>query len=207
MFEAFIFLRGKGEGREGAPPLVHHRLRGFREKPDPDTAMRYLASGEHLWNSGMFVWTLEAILAELRRQLPGHLAALEGAIRHLDTPRFGAALARAFAELESTSIDYAVMEGAQDVRAVVAPFQWSDVGGWVALGEYLEHDDAGNARSARLHTLDAGGNIVWSEDPEEEIALIGVDDLVVVRVGRRTLVCPKSRAEEIKRLVTRERLA
>ncbi len=111
------------------------------------------------------------------------------------------ALAAAFEPLEKVSIDYAVMEKAKHVRCVSARFSWSDVGGFVALADHLPTDDAGNSFRGRLSTLDAKNNIVYSADDGELIALIGVDDLVVVRAAGRTLVAPKARAEEIKALV------
>ena len=95
------------------------------------------------------------------------------------------------------------MEPDLDVSCVRAPFEWSDVGGWVALGEHLPADREGNRVRGRLHPLDAGENLVFAADPDEEVALIGVRGLVVVRAGRRTLIVPADRAEEVKELVRR----
>jgi len=93
------------------------------------------------------------------------------------------------------------MEKSSRVRCVVAPFRWSDVGGWVALGEHLPRDDKGNAHRGRIETLDAEDNIIFCEDPSERVSLIGVRDLVVIRAGGETLIVPKDRSEDIKRLV------
>ena len=181
--------------------IQHFRLLRFKEKPDSDTAASYLAEGRYHWNSGMFVWRAGAILDELARQLPEHIRLLEPVVKAWDGPGRGKALAGAFERLESTSVDYGVMEGAKQAALVAAGFQWNDVGGWLALEEYLEHDCAGNAHRGALETLDASGNLVFCEDSGESVALLGVSGLIVVRAGGKTLVLPKERAEQIKTLV------
>jgi mannose-1-phosphate guanylyltransferase len=181
--------------------VEHYRLGRFREKPDRATAERYLESGEYYWNSGMFVWSTSAILGELRRHLPEHLARLAPAVARDGEPDFEEALARAFEPLTPISIDFGVMEKAEDVRCVAAGFRWSDVGGWLALEELLGRDGAGNASRGRTFAVDAGHNLVYCEDAEEVVALVGVEDLVVVRAGGRTLVAHRDRAEQIKQLV------
>lgn len=193
---------------EVADPLVnddgtsHFQLKRIVEKPDADRAKAFLDDGRHLWNSGMFVWRASSILAELERQLPKHLAHLAPALVHDGTPRFQQALAEAFEPLERISVDYGVMENARALRCVRGRFSWSDVGGFNALAEHLETDEHNNAHRGELHALFAEGNVVFCDDPNEHVALLGVSDLVVVRAGRRTLVMPRDRAEEIKKLVT-----
>jgi mannose-1-phosphate guanylyltransferase len=93
------------------------------------------------------------------------------------------------------------MEHAADVRMVAAPFRWNDLGGWLALEEFFDPDERGNRGRGSLALLDADGNMVMTEDPEELIALVGVSNLIVVRAGRRTLIVDRSRAEEVKELV------
>jgi mannose-1-phosphate guanylyltransferase len=181
--------------------IGHFRLRRFVEKPDAETARKYLAAGNFYWNSGMFVWSVETILAELARQLPAHLEHLVPAVEHDSTPEFAEALRRAFEPLTATSIDFGVMEGAKNIRMLRAEFEWNDVGGWLALEEFLAADPAGNVHRGRLEAIDAAGNLVFCEDESETVALIGVKDLVVVRASGKTLVVPKERAEEIKKLV------
>ncbi|MHC5037003.1 MAG: mannose-1-phosphate guanylyltransferase [Planctomycetota bacterium] len=181
--------------------IEHFRLRGFREKPDAEKAQRYVASGDYLWNSGMFVWTADAILAELQRQLPAHLSHLSPVVEKGGDDEGGEILQRAFERLETISIDFGVMEHAENVRCVAAPFNWEDVGGWLALETHLPQDEALNAHRAHLHSLEAVRNLVFSEDPEELVALVGVRDLIVVRSGRRTLIASKDHAESVKTLV------
>lgn len=181
--------------------IEHFRLLKFKEKPDYETAERYLASGKFYWNSGMFVWTAEAILRELQRHLPGHLDALTRACLADGTAQWETALMEGFRSLEAISVDYAVMEKAADVRCVASRFLWTDVGGWLALQQFLPADDDGNQYRGRLVTLDASRNIVFCDDPDEQVVLIGVKDLVVVHTGQKTLVVHKHHTEDIKKLL------
>ena len=168
----------------------------FVEKPDAARAAEYLKSGKYVWNSGMFVWRTKTALEQMRAHLPKHVDALSAAVSGT------ASLAEAFAAVPKISIDYGLMEKAPRVRCVAATFSWSDVGSFPSLADHVAHDDAGNSiAGARVVALDARGNVAFSEDPAELVALVGVDDLIVVRSGKRTLVAHKSRAEEIKKLV------
>ena len=181
--------------------IEHFHLASFREKPDAETAGRYLASGRHLWNSGMFVWTAEAVFDELQRHLPEHVERLSAAVEAMETEAWEEALRAGFSALKRISIDFAVMEKARDVRCVSGAFSWKDVGGWLAVQEFLECDDDGNRVKGCVRLMDARDNLVFCDRPEESLALVGVSDLVVVRAGGRTLIAPKDRLEDVKRLV------
>jgi len=193
--------RGEKVGEEEG--IGHYELVRFKEKPDAQTAAKYLESGRYFWNSGMFVWSVDTILSELEKQLPDHLKLLAPAVEKEGTPGFKDALALAFEPLRATSIDFGVMEGAKRSRMVAAEYYWSDVGGWLALEEFLEKDEAGNTHRGKIESLAAGGNLVFCENESDTVALIGVDNLVVVRAGDKTLIVPRDRAEEIKKLVKR----
>ncbi len=181
--------------------IEHFELASFKEKPDRETAERYVESGRYLWNSGMFAWTAEAVLEEIEKHLPQHLERILRAVEFDQTGKWPEALAEAFGPLQKISIDYGVMEKAGRVRCVAAEFTWKDLGGWPALTEYLPGDEAGNRCRGRALTLDAGGNLVFCEDQQETVILIGVNDLVTVRAGDKTLIVHKDRTEEIKKLV------
>jgi mannose-1-phosphate guanylyltransferase len=185
----------------GDGDIEHFQLLRFKEKPNLETARRYLESNRFCWNSGMFVWTVEAILQELETNLPEHLGSLSQACAFDGTPHWPEALKAGFDPLPVISIDFAVMEKARDVRCVRSTFLWTDVGGWLALRDFLPSDADGNSYRGKLATLDAVGNLVFSEDPDEDLMLIGVKDLVIVRTGRKTLVVHKDRAESIKQLL------
>ena len=184
--------------------ILHFQLRRFKEKPKRPRALEYVARGEYYWNSGMFIWTVDAILAQLGGLLPEHLRHLEPAVERDGQADFEQALHQAFEPLIKTSIDFGVMEKAaaqRKVRCVVPRFDWSDVGGWLALEEHLPRDEHGNAVQGRLEQRDAGRNLVFCEDPGETVALIGVEDLVVVRAGNKTLITHRHKTEAIKELV------
>ncbi len=180
--------------------ISHFELLRFREKPELETAKSFIKQGSFFWNSGIFVWTVEAILEEISRHLPSHRTYLEPLTEFDRTPAWPSRVCQAFEPLPSISIDYGVMEKASTVRMVAGPFSWSDLGGWLALEDYLEKDESGNARRGQILTLDAESNLVFSEDAAETIALVGVKDLIVIRSGQQTLIAHRNRAEDIKKL-------
>jgi mannose-1-phosphate guanylyltransferase len=179
------------------------RVARFREKPDLPTAREYVASGRFFWNSGIFVWTAQAILAAMEAG-NAELAAATRAM--LDAARAGdaAALERAFRSAPATSVDYAVMEKAPRVAVVQADLSWNDVGSFLNLAPVAPPDADGNV--TLLHgggtaiTHEARDCVIWAEG-ERTVALFGVQDLVVVAVDDAVLVCSKARAEELKALV------
>lgn len=166
----------------------------FVEKPDPDTAEEYVASGGYGWNAGMFVWRAEAFLAECDRLTPP-LAAF---IREFPAGDPTAFLAERFERLPKISVDYAIMEQARAVLAIQAEFDWDDVGTWTALPAHLGHDQADNTLKGAHAVLDSHHNIVVANG--RTIALCGVSDLVVVETPDAVLVCHRSAVQRIKNL-------
>jgi len=184
--------------RNGHPVLS---VRRFVEKPDRRTAESFVSGGRFYWNSGMFVWRTDAIRSAIRRHLPGlaeGLARLHG----------GAALAEIYPELPAVPVDVGVLERADNVRVLPIDYRWSDVGSWDALVDVIDPDADGNWRAlrdgAQLVAQDAEGCVVYVEG-DEVLALVGVHDLVVVRAGNATLVCPRGRTQEVRRVVERLR--
>ena len=190
-----------GPQLENEEPVPHYALKRFVEKPNLEKATAYLQSSSFLWNSGMFVWQNRSILAEFERQMPDHLRVLGPAVETDGETGFADALREAFLPLPKQSVDFGILENAKEVRCVRSSFAWSDVGGFLALGEHLPQDEKQNARRGEVFALDAAQNLVFAEDEGETIALFGVSDLLVVRSGKKTLIAPKSRAEELKKLV------
>ncbi len=191
--------RGEKPGL-GAPIRVYD-VREFREKPCRELALEYVASGEYYWNSGMFVWRADTILDNLAQSTPKLHAALTELEPKLGSPNQDAAIAEAYKRVDKISIDYAVMEAARNVRVVEATFDWDDVGSWLALERLHEQDASGNTRLAELlAVMDARGCVLESE-PGHLLAVIGVENCVIVHTRDATLVCAKDRVDDIKKLV------
>ncbi len=175
----------------------------FVEKPDRATAAAYVAAGNYFWNAGMFMWSAAALQRALGAHVPGLLAMAQRLEAHVDRPTFGRELEKEYAGLTKISVDYALMEKADNIVMARGVFRWDDVGSWEALANHFEADADGNVRVGLSETLDAGGNVVFSRD--RLTALIGVKDLVVVQAEGATLVCHRSRVQDVKRLVTQLR--
>lgn len=175
------------------PETVVDVLR-FAEKPDRETAARYVASGTYLWNAGMFFASARRILAELDAHAPPIGRAVQaiaaGAARAEDV----------YPDLPSISFDHAVMERATRVVTVPASIGWDDVGSWSALPALLGADAVGNTIAGPAIVLGGGGNVVVSDD-ETLIAAIGVDDLVIVKSGDAILVVRKDAAQDVREIV------
>ncbi len=188
-------------------PLLEHRERipvyrvvQFREKPDRDTAERFLAAGSFLWNSGIFIWRARTILDELRAHRPNLSAAFEPIFASLGTPEESETLAEHFPRLERIPIDKAVMEHARNVRVLEVPYNWSDVGDWRAVASLLERDDHGNSIQGHVVVRDTKDSIIISDDGGL-VATLGVHDLVVVHSGKATLVARRDQLDKLKALV------
>jgi mannose-1-phosphate guanylyltransferase len=178
------------------------QVSAFKEKPDHHTARKYVESGEYFWNSGMFVWKLPAIRQALAEFLPQSMNALESAVRQAGGGDLGKLLEAAYPALPRISIDFAVMEKAHKVLMVELKCEWLDVGSWPALEKVSELDENGNIVIAKHAVLlDCLRNIVVSEDGDHMIAVLGVDDCIVVHSPDATLVCAKSDAQRLKELV------
>lgn len=165
----------------------------FTEKPDREEAEQFLADGNYYWNSGMFIWKAGVFLDEVKRHLPG----LHDVITSHDPDDEG--FAEAFGKIEGISVDYGIMEKSEEVAVVSCHFSWSDVGSWSALEEIEEGDEAGNVSSGNVIAIDCRGSIFYAGD--ELVAAVGVEDMVVVDTVDATLVIPKERAQDVRKLV------
>jgi mannose-1-phosphate guanylyltransferase len=178
-------------------------VRRFVEKPDRARALEFLASGNFFWNSGMFLWRADVILDRIRSHMPELSAGLSvldvpARIEHVAAMRDQ--VATLYERLVGQSIDYGVMEKAEGVQVIPASFGWSDVGSWSALPELMPADGDGNVLmdSGKLVALDARDCLVRCGD--RLVALVGVGDLIVVNTKDALLVCPRERAQDVKRI-------
>lgn len=174
-------------------------VESFREKPDQRTAESFVQTGRFLWNSGMFFLTLPALIAEMEHAAPELAAATRAIAGHLRAHDMAAA-ETTFDQLPDVSFDYAVMERARNVMVVAATFDWDDLGSWDAVARTYPADDQGNVALGNLRADDAERNVVYVDGTGQSVSLLGVSDLVVVVTNGQVLVCPKDRAQEVKRL-------
>ena len=174
----------------------------FVEKPGPEQAQAYVASGEHSWNSGMFLFPARVYLDELERLRPDMVAACRNALataqRDSDFVRLGR---EAFAGCDSDLIDYAVMEHTRRAAVVPVSMGWSDVGSWDALWEMGDKDQHGNSIEGNVVAEDARNCYLRSE--AGLVAAIGIEDLVVVSTADAVMVAPRNRTQDVKKLVAR----
>lgn len=183
-----ICVAGAGPGGE-MPPA--YRVARFHEKPQPAVARQYLAAGTYYWNSGIFVWKARTILEALARYEPAVHRGLEKIAAAADRPNLGELMEAEFAAMPKISIDYAVMERAEEAIVLEAPFEWDDVGSWRAWARYRPADQhESHVDAPRYLAINARGNIVRAE-ADMVVVLAGVRDLVVVVTPDAVLVADK----------------
>jgi mannose-1-phosphate guanylyltransferase len=197
---------GFGYVRRGEPTGIPgvSEAAAFREKPDLATAESYLASGEYLWNSGMFVWRASTVLQALARHLHETAGALSRIVAVPPGADRDAVLAEVFPTLPKISVDYAVLEpaAAEPGRVLVADLDvdWLDIGSWPALAQTLAQEN-GNMVRGLVVAVDAAGNVLFSDDPDHLVAVAGIRDSIVVHTADVTMVCPVADAERVKDLL------
>jgi mannose-1-phosphate guanylyltransferase/mannose-6-phosphate isomerase len=170
------------------------RVRRFVEKPSPENAARFVASGNYLWNAGIFLFRGRAFLDVLARLQPELSRGLE------EIAAAPERLGELYGRLPSDSIDYAVMEKLKGILTIPLDCGWSDLGSWEALDEVLPEDAGGNASRGDTLALDAEGNLLFADTGT--ITVLGVKDLVVVKTADAVLVLPKERSQEVKKIVS-----
>ena len=176
---------------------------GFAEKPDLPTATRFLEGGRHTWNSGMFIWRADRLMSECAVQLPDLHAPLMRIAQVLGSPAAGDVLAAEWDTIPKVSIDYGIMERAQNVSVIPVQIGWSDIGSWAALLDLLPGDAAGNVLTGpgELIARDSRGCFVRTDG--RLVATIGLEEMIIVDTPDVLLVCPKARAEEVREVVNR----
>jgi len=200
----FGYIERQGES-VGARGKLVFAVRRFTEKPELAAAKEYAASGNFLWNAGMFFWRVSTYLEALKEFLPATHAWIEELAQHIGKRSYEARLKRVYPKLENISVDYAVLEratqqpGAPRVFVIPAEVGWSDLGSWAAVYELLAKRPGENIFAGPGQSLDAEGNFLWS--PGKFVAAIGVHDLVVVETADALLICPRERAQDVGRIV------
>ncbi|MBN2287028.1 MAG: mannose-1-phosphate guanylyltransferase [Tissierellales bacterium] len=169
---------------------------GFREKPDLQTAKAYMNSGKYLWNSGMFVFTTNGILEEIQRYMPDHYRILMEISHHISIENFS--LKSYFSQFEDISIDYGVMEKSKNIKTIPTDFGWNDIGTFTALEAIYEKNANGSINKAeKLIEIDSKNNIVISN---QTVALVGIEDVVVVEQDGSILICKKDCVQKVNKV-------
>jgi mannose-1-phosphate guanylyltransferase len=183
---------------EGLPV---YKVRRFVEKPNLELARQYVDSGEFFWNAGMFVWSAKSFFAALEKHAPDIAAGLGAIERELSQgcPMADVLVAH-YPHVRKISIDFALMEKAENVLTLPALFDWDDVGAWPSLARHLPADAAGNILRGNAVVLDGHGNIVISTG-DHLVSVMGISNCIVVHTGDVTMVCPRDRAQDIRLLV------
>lgn len=176
-----------------------YRVRTFAEKPDLATAERFLDSGDFLWNSGMFIWRADTILNAIQRYLPDLYEAFEPLRQGLGTPKEPHLLEEAYQVCPSISIDYGVMERAENVWVVPGNFEWNDVGDWRAVYDLSEKDALGNALQGHVIVHNASRNYVDAE--RRLVVLVGIHDTAVIDTEDALLICHLESTQQVKNIV------
>ncbi len=172
----------------------------FREKPPASVARQFLEAGTFYWNSGIFVWKAKTILAALREREPEMVAHLEVIAAAEGTPGFAEVFDREFAAIRGVSIDYAVMEKAEKVAVIEAPFIWDDVGSWQAIARHRGVDADGNTITGKHLGLDTADSIIRGSE-DHLIVTLGLKDCIVVHTADATLVADRDKEESIRQIV------
>ncbi len=177
-----------------------YRSARFVEKPDLARATAYVESGRFVWNASMFIWRVRTFLEELARLQPDIYDGVSRVAAAWGTPQQEQVTAEVWAMLLESTIDQGVMEHADRVAVVPAEMAWSDVGDWHGLGELIAQDDLGNSTGCDLVSAGSRGNVVWSETGRV-IALVGIEDLVVVDTWDALLVADRRKAQDVRHVV------
>jgi len=171
----------------------------FAEKPNYGTAVRFIESGDFFWNSGMFIQRADVILDEMKLHMP---ELHEGLIKIQDaigTKEFMEVLTNVYGRLKKISIDYGIMEKSKKVYLTKGSFKWSDVGSWEAVYELSEKDENRNAKVGKVYTESSINSFVYS--PDKFVALIGVENLIVINNDDSLLICRRDKAQDVKNVI------
>ena len=190
----YIKFQRDSQGKAGV-----YQVERFVEKPDLETAKEYLASEKYLWNSGMFVWKTSTILWNLEKYMPEVHAGTCAIAAHFGTEAFDAALAEGYAKLPSDSIDFGVMEKAEEIYTIPGSFGWDDVGNWLAVERINETNEMGNYVEGDVIAIGTERSTICGKN--RLIAAVGVEDLIVVDTEDALLICAKSNTQDVKKVI------
>lgn len=176
-----------------------HKVYTFAEKPNYATALRFLESGDFLWNSGMFIWRVDTILDEIKNLMPDLYEGLIRIQNHISEPNFREELINVYGQLKKISIDYGIMEKSSKVFLTKGMFTWSDVGSWEEVYQLSDKNESGNALVGKVFTDMVTDSYVYS--PDKMTAVIGLDNIIVINHDDTVLICRRDKAQNVKEIV------
>ena len=198
-----LYLSKKLE-EEGVENLIiiegirsHHEVEMFKEKPDYDTAVKFVKEGNYFWNSGIFLWTLDGIMNAFKQYLPDMVAVFEKGIYNFGTPEEQDFINDHFVDCPNISIDYGVMEKSPNTYTIPADFGWSDIGTWGSLFTHAKKDDSGNAKRGKVVAVDTKNTIINIVEGTEAV-VEGLEDYLVAYRDHSLLVCKLHDEQQIK---------
>ncbi|QDU79004.1 Mannose-1-phosphate guanylyltransferase [Polystyrenella longa] len=189
----------RGSALEKTSPTTFD-VAAFHEKPNEPTAEKYLAAGSFYWNCGIFLWRADQVLAAIKKHQPDLYTHLERLQPAVGTDDWQSALEHEFPRMPSISIDYAVLEKADNVLVIEAPFEWDDLGSWKALRRLLPADQEGNIVHGN-HTGSAKDSVIYSTNPNQLIATIGLEGCLVVQTDEVILIARNDDEQALKELL------
>ncbi len=195
----FGYIEG-GELLQEVDGIEARRVARFTEKPDDETAAEFVSSGRYFWNSGMFIWRVDAILREFERWLPDHYRALQAIGERRRANKKSKISEDLWNPMKNETIDFGIMEKAEDVVVLPVDIGWSDVGNWASLHELLPADAENNVVIGKHVGIDTGDSLIYS--PQRVIATIGLQNLIIVDTDDALLICPRDRAQDVKKIVS-----
>ncbi|MHC1770224.1 MAG: mannose-1-phosphate guanylyltransferase [Flexilinea sp.] len=175
----------------------------FTEKPDQPAADEFIRSGIYVWNSGMFIWKSNRIIEEISRHIPDLSGKLDQISSAMKSGSYDAAMRDIWPTIQPVTIDYGIMEKADDVVVLPAySLGWSDIGSWDSIYDVLPPDENGNITiNCKSHQINSSGTLTCSDDPEKMIIIVGMKDTVVVETDRAVLVCPRNETQKVRDIV------
>ena len=178
----------------------YYKVKTFAEKPPYNTALKFIESGDFLWNSGIFIWEAKMIILEIKTFMPELHESLSAIYDSINTNNYQIVLKQEWNIIQSLSIDYGVLEKAKNVYTIKGDFQWIDIGSWKSLFDYLKKDSKNNVVKGNVINIDTQDSLIFS--PNNLTAIIGMKDIAVVNIDGTTLIMPLNRSEEVKEIVT-----
>lgn len=179
----------------------YYKVKLFTEKPELQIAMTFLASGDFLWNSGMFIFSVSTILEAFQKHLPDMHELFWGISEHYYTDKESENVRVVYERSRNESIDFGIMEKADNVFVIPSSFGWSDLGTWGSMYEHMEKDYLGNAVQAKAMVYQASNNVIKMQDREKLVVLEGVEDFIIVDTGDVLMICKKENEQKIKEIV------